>query len=47
MKTFDVWLYAVTVEAEDETKAIGIVNDMFDAAGLGDKLQVDYAEEII
>lgn len=56
MKAYDVWFYAVTVEAESETEAIAKVNGALDRAllsakTLGDQaiienIQVDYAELI-
>jgi hypothetical protein len=47
MKKYDVWLYTIVVEAEGETEACEQVNRMFDDAGLSDKCQADFAEEIL
>jgi hypothetical protein len=46
MKKYDVWLYAVTVEAEGETEACMVVDKILKDAGVGSKVLVDYAEEI-
>jgi len=46
MKTYDVWLYCITVEAEGATEACAKVNKMFDDVGLSDKVQADFAEEL-
>jgi hypothetical protein len=53
---YDVWLYCITVEAEDETEAIEKVNGVLDRAlqschcdldkKILESIQVDYAEEI-
>lgn len=41
---WDVWLYSVVVEAEDEQEAVTKVQKMLDEVNVNDKFQVDFAE---
>lgn len=45
MPRYDVWLYSVFIEAENETEACKTVTQMIADAGLSSKIRVDCAEE--
>ena len=46
MAKYDVWLYAVTVEAKDAYSAEIVVREILDDAGISDSFQIEYAELI-